>query len=118
MWVCLLALVNLCLVGWCLAKIVGTGPHADPALEGKINAVLFWGGIGAVMGILGQCSGLYLGVRAILGAAEIDPNVVAEGFAISFLPTLFGLMLLLGSALAWFLLRSIYGRKTRAVVAA
>ena len=33
MWVCLLALVNLCLVGWCLAKIVGTGPHADPALD-------------------------------------------------------------------------------------
>ena len=108
-----LILVNVCLVGWSVVKLSTNGHHKNPSLEGKINAVLFWGAMGAVLGVLGQLNGIYLALRVILAAAEIDPAVVAEGFAISFLPTLFGLALLAGSALAWFVLRAVYGRMTR-----
>lgn len=112
-----LILGNVCLVGWSILKLSTNGRRKDSSLEGKINAVLFWGAMGAVLGVLGQLNGIYLGLSAILAAPEIDPAVVAEGFAISFLPTLFGLALLAGSALAWFVLRGVYGRMTRVPVA-
>ena len=117
MMLLVLILVNVCLVGWSVVKLSTNGRQKDSSLEGKINAVLFWGAMGAVLGVLGQLNGIYLGLSAILAAPEIDPAVVAEGFAISFLPTLFGLALLAGSALAWFILRAAYGRTMRVPVA-
>ena len=108
-----LMLLNLALVAWILLKLFGGGEGPDKALEGKINAVLFWGGIGAVLGVLGQVNGIYLALRIILAASEISPSVVAEGFAISFTSTILGLGLLLFSALAWMALRSLYRRQGR-----
>jgi hypothetical protein len=40
-----------------------------------------------------------------------------EGFAISFLTTIAGLLLLLGSGPAWMVLRSMYGKKAQALPA-
>ena len=108
-----LVVVNICLAAWSIYKLVTDGQQRDSSLEGKINAILFWGSLAAVLGVLGQLNGIYLGVSAILAAPEIDPAVVAEGFAISFLPTLFGLSILACSALVWFILRAVYGRMTR-----
>jgi biopolymer transport protein ExbB/TolQ len=64
-----------------------------------------------VVGLLGQANGIYLALRVISRAPEISPPVVVEGFAISFLTTIMGFLLLLGSALAWMGLRTLHGRK-------
>ncbi|MFC1661184.1 MotA/TolQ/ExbB proton channel family protein [Gemmatimonadota bacterium] len=114
--ICGLVLLNLGLVGWILVKLLGNGGGRSQALEGKINAVLFWGGIGAVLGVLGQVNSIYLALREILSASDISPNVIAEGFAISFTSTIMGLLLLLFSALAWMGLRGLYNRTTRVAV--
>jgi biopolymer transport protein ExbB/TolQ len=116
--ICGLGLLNLGLVGWILLKLLGDRLERSPALEGKINAVLFWGAIGAVLGVLGQANGIYLSLRVIRAATEISPNVVAEGFAVSFTTTIMGLLLLLFSGLAWMALRGWYRRVTRYTAAA
>ena len=67
--------------------------------------LLFWGTVAGVMGFLGQCDGSYRAVSIILQAHEISAAVVAEGFVISFVPTLFGLGILGFSVAAWGCLR-------------
>jgi len=83
---------------------------ADATVEHRINAVLFWGAIGLLIGFLGQHSGLYHALRVIASAERISPRLVAVGVAESLTTTLFGMTLFLGSALAWFALRGRYGR--------
>jgi biopolymer transport protein ExbB/TolQ len=75
-------------------------------LESGLNAILFWGAISAVLGFLGQYSGIYKALQAIQGARAISPNVVAQGFAESFSTTLFGLTIFVFSAITWFVLYS------------
>ena len=106
-----LILLNLGLVGWSLYTLLGSGGEAGGALRNRINAILFWGAIGAVVGLLGQANGIYLALRVMGRAPEISPPVVVEGFAISFLTTIMGFLLLLGSALAWMGLRTLHGRR-------
>ena len=106
-----LILLNLGLVGWCLKPLLDSDGAVGPALKNRINAVLFWGAIGALVGLLGQANGIYLALRTISRAPEISPPIVVEGFAISFLTTIMGLLLLLGSALAWMGLKSLHGRR-------
>ena len=74
-------------------------------LKDRTNAVLFWGGAAAVLGFLGQCQGTYLALNAIISAPEISPQVVAEGFVISFIPTLFGLGIFAFAGVVWGSLR-------------
>ncbi len=107
----LLVLLNFGLVAWLLPQLLRGGGGGETALRTRINAVLFWGGVGALAGILGQANGIYLASRAISAAAQISPQVVWEGVAISFLPTLMGLGFLLVSALVWMGLRTLHGRR-------
>ncbi len=79
----------------------GTGP----VLRKQTNAVLFWGAASAVLGFLGQCQGVYLSLSAIQAASEISPQIVADGFVISFIPTLFGLGILAFAVVVWVCLR-------------
>jgi hypothetical protein len=74
-------------------------------LRDQINAVLFWGAAAAVLGFLGQCQGTYLALNTIIAAQEISPQVVVEGFVISFIPTLFGLGILAFASVVWACLR-------------
>jgi hypothetical protein len=77
-------------------------------LERGLHAILFWGAICAVLGILGQTSGIFNALGAIIKATEISPNIVARGFAESFTTTIFGLEVLVVSAIAWFILYTRY----------
>lgn len=118
-----LAILTL-LVGILLARAIlqvrrapddpGGGPARTRA------ALLFWGFVAAVLGFLGQCAALYRIMSTVAGAEALSPEIVAEGFAASFVTTLWGVGLLLVSGLAWLLLHwSARGRgRVAAVVAA
>ena len=69
------------------------------------------------MGILGQASGIYTALRVVSAASEISPPIVMEGFAISFLTTIMGLVIFLGSGLAWIGLRAMHDRLSAVVPA-
>jgi hypothetical protein len=71
----------------------------------QVNALLFWGTAASILGFLGQCQATYSALKAILGATEISPYVIAEGFVISFLPALMGFGILAFALVAWACLR-------------
>lgn len=77
-------------------------------LEKGLHGILFWGVIASVLGVLGQISGIYNALHAIIKATEIDPRIVFMGFAESFTTTLYGLTTLLISAVIWFTLYTRY----------
>jgi uncharacterized membrane protein len=81
-------------------------------LEGGLHAILFWGAVSAVFGVLGQYTGIYKALSVIMKAKQISPNLVAQGFAESFTTTIFGLGILLISAIAWFILLGRYRKLT------
>jgi biopolymer transport protein ExbB/TolQ len=90
-------------------------PAAD--LERGLHAILFWGMIAAVLGILGQISGIYNALNAISMATEINPRIAYMGFAESFTTTLYGLTTLLISAIIWFALFMRYRKLVAALKA-
>ena len=69
-----------------------------------MHAIIFWGGITAAVGFLGQISGTYNAMNAIARAEQINPSLVAMGFAESLTTTIYGLDVLIVSALIWFIL--------------
>ena len=84
-------------------------------MEKGLHAILFWGAFSAVLGVYGQLQGIYVALQIIIRATEISPPVIAEGFAISFTTTLYGLVLFMVSGLAWFILLSRYRSLLRAI---
>jgi biopolymer transport protein ExbB/TolQ len=77
-------------------------------LERGLSAILFWGCVCAVVGFLGQFSGLYLSLQVIRHAGVISPQRLAEGLAVSLITPLTGLVILVVSAVIWFGLRARY----------
>ena len=71
-----------------------------------VNAIIFWGGMGLLLGIFGHFMGVYQAMNAIRMANDISPAIVAGGYAMSLSTVLFGLGIFLFSAIIWFYLRS------------
>ena len=70
-----------------------------------INAILFLGCICALLGILGQITGIYLAVTYISKAPDISPQIVLMGFGHSFTTSIVGFWILLISSIVWFILK-------------
>jgi len=80
----------------------------DYKLEKGINAILFFGFLSLICGILAQITGIYIALGEIIRATDISPQITMMGFRQSFTPTLFGLWILIIAAVSWFMLRSRY----------
>jgi biopolymer transport protein ExbB/TolQ len=74
-------------------------------LESGLNAIFFWGGISAVIGFLAHFHGMYEAMLAITKANDISPGIVAEGFAVSLITILFGLIIFFFASISWLFLR-------------
>ena len=101
----LLALFILALSIKKIVDLFGRRELPLPRQEAGVNAILFWGGINAVLGFYGHFLGIYLAMQAIKEANDIMPSIVAEGYAISLTTILTGLFIFLLSAILWFFLR-------------
>ena len=106
-----LMLVLLLIAAVILVQIVrsamalfGSDRDAANHIDRGVHAILFWGAFSAVLGVYAQLSGLYRALNAIIRAADVSPQIIAEGIAVSFHTTLFGLSVFLISGLAWFVL--------------
>ncbi|MCG6957970.1 MAG: beta-lactamase family protein [Gemmatimonadetes bacterium] len=97
-WAVPLVILTLVVAGLIVRALLRAG---TPEAVGSRNAILFWGFVAAVLGFLGQCSALYRATSVVVTAPELSPEIVAEGFALSFVPTLWGGGILLLSGLAW-----------------
>lgn len=94
--------------------LFGGKERAAADLERGLHAILFWGVVEAVLGVLGQISGIYKALNAIYRATEINPRIIYMGFAESFTTTLYGLWVLLLSAVIWFTLYMRFRKLTAA----
>ncbi|MFC1529392.1 MotA/TolQ/ExbB proton channel family protein [Gemmatimonadota bacterium] len=104
----ILAIVLVALIARKALQLYGKQESDSNNLERGLHAILFWGAFSAVLGVYAQISGLYRALMNIIAAADISPSIIAEGLAISFHTTLFGLSVFLLSGLAWFILYRRY----------
>jgi CubicO group peptidase (beta-lactamase class C family) len=112
-WAVPLVILTVVVGGLIVRALLRAG---TPEAAGARSTILFWGFVSAVLGFLGQCAALYRITSVVVTAPELSPEVLAEGFAGSFIPTLWGGGLLLLSGLAWLALPGL--RRARAVGAA
>jgi hypothetical protein len=104
----LLGLLALVIIALSIKKAVDLFARADlgkDRLRRGLDAILFWGCFSGVLGILGQCNGLYISLSIVARAEGMNPQLFMEGLAVSLIPTLFGLGILALSSVIWFALR-------------
>ena len=77
----------------------------------KIGYVKSVGLFALIMGILGQLIGLFMAFKAIESAGDISPALLAGGFKVSLISTLYGLSIYAFSLLIWFGLSFILKRR-------
>lgn len=98
------------LVGLALAVDAGrrlvAGPADRSAVRAEIDAVLFWGGFAALLGLIGTLGGVGVMARSIEEAGSVSAALAWSGIRVALVTTVFGLMVLGVSLLAWFGLRA------------
>jgi biopolymer transport protein ExbB/TolQ len=78
----------------------------------KIGTIKSVGLFALIIGILGQLLGLFSAFKAIeLKAVEVSPSLIAGGFKVSMITTIYGLIIFALSILIWFGLNSRLERK-------
>ncbi|MFW6079734.1 MAG: MotA/TolQ/ExbB proton channel family protein [Gemmatimonadota bacterium] len=92
----------------------GEGP--DATIEVGIDAVLFWGAFGVVVGLIGTLIGVIQAAQAVALAGATNAALVWGGIRVALIPTIFALLIFGLASLGWFLLRSVYRRRRRTVV--
>lgn len=77
---------------------------------GRLYYIRFFGMLALVAGIFGQLIGLYDAMQGIAQMGEISQQMLAGGFRVSFITTLYGFFVFLIAHLIWFFL-DMKGRK-------
>ena len=106
MWPLLLLLLAILFLAGRAAFLLGRGGSRDPDVDGTLRAILVWGAMCAVLGLLGTTVGLVQMSEAIVRANRmVAPTTLAGGIGVSLITSIFGLLILLIAALLWFSLR-------------
>jgi len=73
--------------------------------ESTLQAILFWGAMSLVLGMLGTALGWISATRAIAQAGGAAPGLIWEGVGITLYSLTFGMVIFTIAALCWFVLR-------------
>jgi hypothetical protein len=103
--IALSALAALGLAGWSAWRLWGSAPRVDARVEAGVDGVLFWGGFALLLGILGTVIGIAQAAQAIEMAGAVHTTLVWGGIKLALITTIWGTLILVVSALSWFLLR-------------
>lgn len=105
MWPMVLALVALVVAGTRAAHaLVNRAPVAE--VRSGADAVLFWGGFSAALGVLGTVVGLSQAALAIERAGSVSAALLWSGVRVTLTTTIFGLVILLLAMIIWYGLRT------------
>ena len=82
-------------------------PRATPDLHTKawLDAILFWGGVATISGLLGTLVGFTIATQSVEAAGEVNVTLMWGGIKVSMLGSLFGVLILAFAALLWFVLQ-------------
>ena len=100
----LIALIVLILIGIKIYDLL----IKKNASKQYLNAILFWGFIAALLGIVGQLSATWAILVELMDAADISAPMVWTGYLSTYTPVLFGFIILLAAAICWWGLRNVY----------
>ncbi len=78
-----------------------------------LHAVLVWGALCALLGVLGTVVGMSFAAGAIEAAATSSPALIWGGMRVALTTTVFGFILLTLAILAWLGLYLLRGRQLR-----
>jgi biopolymer transport protein ExbB/TolQ len=82
----------------------------DAVVETGIDAVLFWGSYGVVLGILGTLVGIAQAATAIQAVGTVTAALVWGGIKVALNTTIFSLVVFSIAFVVWFALRVRYRR--------
>lgn len=103
MWPILIsALLVLALAAVAATRLTKHDRGPAPELRASIDAILFWGGFAAILGVLGTTGGIAQMARAIERAGGASAALVWGGVQIALVTTLFGLAVLLVALVLWY----------------
>lgn len=113
--VLLLGMVVVVLASWNTLVLVAGSEKNALRRRHSIDSILFWGGLAAVLGFLGQWVGIGKLTRYIAEQGVVNPPAVAYGISESMLTTVTGMVVLVVAAFLWFFLRmGLWARQGRA----
>lgn len=81
-------------------------------LRTPIDAVLFWGCLTAIFGLLGQWSGIHRVSKVVIDHGTVNPPLVILGLGESLHTTVFGMFTLVIAGFVWFALRAAQSWRT------
>lgn len=105
MWPMLLGLIAVLVVGGRAALDMAGGRRAEADVRSAADAVLFWGGFSALLGLMGTLVGIAQAARAISLAGGASAGLIWSGIGITLITTLFGLGILLLAMIVWYAVR-------------
>lgn len=114
------AMYPLLVIGVAVVALIVKGARrlaagaADAAVEIGIDAILFWGAFGVVVGVIGTLVGIVEAARAIEAAGGASAPLVWGGVRVSLITTISALLVFGIAALGWFVLRTVYRRRVAA----
>lgn len=116
MWPVLLAgLVVVGLAIDALRKVLATEGNRDPRrVLGRIDAVLFWGGFAALVGVLGTLGGIAQVAGVLQRSGGAPAELVWGGIGNTLTTMILGLAVLLLALAIWFGLRTAHRNVARA----
>jgi hypothetical protein len=74
------------------------------------HAILVWGLLNALLGLLGTVLGVAVAAQSVARAGTADPRLIGGGLQIALAPSILGLLLLTVAVIAWLVLQAMQPR--------
>jgi biopolymer transport protein ExbB/TolQ len=87
--------------------------HEAAETESSLQAILFWGSMSVVLGMLGTAIGWISATTAIGHAGGAEPALIWAGVGITLYSVTFGMLIFMTASLCWFVLRQWASRAWR-----
>lgn len=87
------------------ALISGKSQKDITRIKNQNDLIIYAGVLNLVIGLIGQLMGLFNALSAIIVATDINPKIVAEGFRIASIPTIYGFWSLIIFSVFWIVFR-------------
>lgn len=108
MWLLLIVAVLICVLAIITAVELGRRKHLKGSFETRLNSILFWGAIGAMLGIFGHFTGIYNAMLEVLKIKDTSPAIVGSEYLMSLANIILGLSIFIIASIVWFVFRWRY----------
>ncbi len=105
MWPLLVIAIGVMVLAARTAWFLTRSDRAAAEADQRLQAILFWGVMSVVLGLLGTSIGLTQAAQAITLAGAVEPQLAWGGVAVVLVTLIFGLLIFLVAAVLWFILR-------------